>query len=367
MKIAIVGTRGIPSGYSGYEQFAEELGVRLARRGHDVSVYCRARLFPDRPSSYRGVKLIYLPSIETRTLSTYSALTVSVLHAAASDCEMILACNVASAPFCLVPKLIGKRVVINVDGLEWLRPKWGQLARRAFKLSARLARHTSHAVVTDATEMQHRYLDEFDARSVVIAYGAEIGRSENPEIVEAYGLEPERYLLTASRLVPDNNPDLIVEAFSRVNTDMPLAMAGGVPYASPFVEQLQRSADHRVRFLGHIDDSLHIRELHCNAYAYIHGHEYGGTNPALLKALGYGNCVLALDTAFNREVLAGGYGILYQKDAADLCRRIQAILEDPERRASMSQRAPDRIREAYTWGQITDQYEELFSSLVAER
>jgi glycosyltransferase involved in cell wall biosynthesis len=183
-------------------------------------------------------------------------------------------------------------------------------------------------------------------------------------VLEVYGLEPGEYLLTASRMVPDNNPELIIEGFASVSTNKVLAMAGGVPYASSFVERLHQVASDRVRFLGHIDNRLHIKELHCNAYAYVHGHEYGGTNPALLKALGYGNCVLALDTRFNREVLAGGYGILFQKDAADLCRLLQEIVDDQERRDAMSRRAPDRIREAYTWELITDQYERLFRSLT---
>ena len=364
MKIAILGTRGIPSGYSGYEQFAEELGVRLVERGHDVAVYCRAPLFEYQPPTYGGIRLVYLPSVETRSLSTYSAMAVASLHASFRDYDVILACNVASSPFCLLPKLGGKRIVINVDGLEWLRPKWGGLARRLFKFSARLSKRVADVLVTDAEAMRRRYAEEFGADSVFIAYGASIGASEHPEILAQYGLSPRNYLLTASRLVPDNNPDLIVEAFSGVRTDMVLAMAGGVPYSSPYVEGLKRMAGERVKLLGHIDNAEHIKELHCNAYAYVHGHEFGGTNPALLKALGFGNCVLALDTPFNREVLDGGYGILYHKDVEDLRRHLQAIVDDPGRQAAMAKRASDRIGEAYTWERITDQYEALFVSLA---
>jgi glycosyltransferase involved in cell wall biosynthesis len=312
---------------------------------------------------YRGIQLVYLPSVETRTLSTYSAMALASLHASFRDYDVVLACNVASSPFCLLPKLGAKRIVINVDGLEWLRPKWGALARRIFKLSARLSKHTGDVLVADAAEMRRVYAQEFGAASVVIAYGATIGVSERPEILAQYGLSPCNYLLTASRLVPDNNPDLIIEAFSGVETEMLLAMAGGVPYASPFVDGLKRRANERVRLLGHIDDADHVKELHCNAYAYVHGHEFGGTNPALLKALGFGNCVLALDTPFNREVLEGGYGILFRKDPDDLREQLQAIVDDPERRATMARRARDRISEAYTWEQIADEYEALFESL----
>jgi glycosyltransferase involved in cell wall biosynthesis len=360
MKIAILGTRGVPSGYSGYEEFAEQLGSRLIERGHEITVYCRASVFKERPPTYRGIKLVYLPSIETKQLSTYSAAAVSMLHVLSCDYDALLVCNVANSPFCLLPKLFGKRIAINVDGLEWLRPKWGTLAKCTFRFSAQIAKYTTSIIVTDAEAMRRRYLGEFGAESVAIAYGANIETSEHPEILEQYGVKPGGYFFIACRLVPDNNVDLILQAFSQVKTEKKFAVAGGVPYKSPYADRLKQVADGRALFLGHIDNWHHIKELHCNAYAYVHGHEFGGTNPTLLKALGFGNCVLALNTVFNRETLAGGYGILYEKDVEDLRHKMQAIVDEPERQAAMAQRAPDRIREAYTWEHITDQYEALF-------
>ncbi len=364
MKIAILGTRGVPSGYSGYEEFAEQIGYRLVERGHEVTVYCRAPMFKERPPAYRGIKLVYLPSIQTKQLSTYSAMAISALHVLFRDCDVILVCNVANSLFCLLPKLFGKRIAINVDGLEWLRPKWGALAQRMFKFSAQIAKYTTTVLVTDAEAMRQRYLEDFNADSIAIAYGANVETSEHPEILTQYGVKPGEYFLIASRLVPDNNADLVIEAFSKVKTDKKLAVAGGVPYESAFVERVKQMADERVIFFGHINNSRHIKELHCNAYAYVHGHEFGGTNPALLKALGFGNCILALNTPFNREVLAGGYGILFDKNPDDLRHKMQAIVDEPERQAAMAQRASDRIHEAYTWEHITDQYEALFEQMV---
>jgi glycosyltransferase involved in cell wall biosynthesis len=275
MKVAILGTRGTPSGYSGYEEFAEQIGCRLVERGHEVTVYCRAPMFKERPPTYRGIKLVYLPSIQTKHLSTYSAMALSVLHVLFHDYGVLFVCNVANSPFCLLPKLFGKRIAINVDGLEWLRPKWGTLAKRMFKFSAQIAKCTTNVLVTDAEAMRQRYLEEFNADSVAIAYGANIETSEHPEVLAQYGVKPGEYFLIASRLVPDNNADLIVEALSRVKTDKKLAVAGRVPYRSAFVERVRQVADERVLFLGHIDNSRHIKELHCNAYAYVHGHEFG--------------------------------------------------------------------------------------------
>jgi glycosyltransferase involved in cell wall biosynthesis len=219
-------------------------------------------------------------------------------------------------------------------------------------------------VVTDAREMQRIYQKEFGTPSVSIAYGANIESSAKPEVVWEYGLEPSQYYLIASRLVPENNADLIVEGFEQAHTSRVLAIAGNANYRSEFVERLKRRNSPRVRFLGHVSNPEHVKELHCNAYSYIHGHSLGGTNPALLKALGFGNCVLALNTAFNREVVQD-YGILFERDPMDLARKLQQIEDHPEQAAKYRLRAPERIRKAYTWEKITDQYEELFAQLAS--
>jgi glycosyltransferase involved in cell wall biosynthesis len=185
-------------------------------------------------------------------------------------------------------------------------------------------------------------------------------------IVRQYGLEPFNYYLIASRMVSENNPDLIVRAFEQLQTGKMLAVAGGVNYRSEFVRRLQQTRDPRIRFLGHVANPGHVKELHCNAYAYVHGHSLGGTNPSLLKALGYGNCILALNTAFNREVL-NGYGIMFERSLEDLRRQLQTVEDDPEMAAEFRRHAPERILESYTWDQITDQYEALFHKLSQGR
>ena len=165
-------------------------------------------------------------------------------------------------------------------------------------------------------------------------------------------------------MVPENNADLIVDAFNRIKTDKVLAIAGNANYKSDFVDRLKQMAGPRVKFLGHVGSVDHVRELHCNSYAYVHGHMLGGTNPALLKALGYGNMVLALNTPFNQEVVQN-YGILFDKDAEDLRAKLQYVEDHPKVASEYRRRAPDRIREAYTWEHIADQYEELFLELAA--
>jgi len=365
LRIALFGARGIPHTYSGTETFFGELAPRLATRGHEVIVYCRSSLFPERPSSYRGVRLIYRPSIETKNLSTPTHTLICSLDVLFRGVDIMLISNVANAPFCILPRLFGKKVALNVDGVEWKRSKWSAIGRRYFYSNAQIAgKICPDGIITDAIEMQRIYLEEFGTRSVCIAYGANIERSSDPDVVRHYGLEPFEYYLIASRLVPENNADLIVRGFERVRTNKLLAIAGDANYRSAFVDALKQTRDPRVRFLGHVGNSEHVKELHCNCYGYIHGHSVGGTNPALLKAFGYSNLVLALDTPFNRQVVEG-YGTLFKNDPDDLAAQLQRVDDDREMAARFRMRASQRILDQYTWDHITDQYEDYFYRLVA--
>lgn len=364
LRIALFGARGIPHTYSGTEAFFMELAPRLAERGHEVLVYCRSSLFPERTPLWKGVRLIYLPSIETKSLSTPSHTALCVLDVLRRNVDVMLVTNVSNAFHCAIPRLFGKKVALNVDGVEWKRAKWSRLGRKYFYLNARMAgKIVGPGIITDAVEMQRIYLEEFRTASACIAYGANIENSVNTEAIRRYGLEKREYHLIASRLVPENNADMIVEGFMRTKSAKKLVIAGDANYKSEFVDKLRANADSRVVFLGHVGSVKDIRDLHCGCYSYIHGHSMGGTNPALLKALGYSNCILAFNTPFNSEVL-GRYGILFAT-AEDLAAKIALIESDQELAQSYRDGAANRIREAYTWDHITDQYEDCLLRLAA--
>jgi glycosyltransferase involved in cell wall biosynthesis len=364
LRIAIFGGRGIPSTYSGTETFFIELAPRLVARGHEVIVYCRKALFKERPSEYEGVRLIYLPSIETKNLGTFTHTLACMIDVLRRNVDAMLVTNVANAFHCVIPRLFGQNCAINVDGIEWERGKWGRLGKAYFYFNAKMAgKILPKGIITDAYAMRKLYLEKFNTPSACIAYGGNVEASSDPQTVRKYGLKPNDYYLIASRLVPENNAALIVEGFNRAPTRRVLAIAGDANYHSPFVSELKRRSGDRVRFLGHVDSIEHIKELHCNSYAYIHGHMMGGTNPALLKALGYGNCILAHDNPFNAEVL-GDYGLLF-KDAAELAEKIDLIEQKPEVAQCYRLRAPERIRTVYDWEKIADQYTELFYQLAA--
>jgi glycosyltransferase involved in cell wall biosynthesis len=365
LRIAICGGRGIPHSYSGTEALVGQLAPRLAARGHEMIVYCRRSLFHERPAFYQGVRLIYLPSIETKVLGSPTHTLLCAFDVLFRKVDIVLVMNIVNGLHCAVFRALGQQCAIMVDGQDWKRGKWGRFARSYFYWCAKhIGKICPRGVITDAMGMQQIYLDEFGTTSACIASGTDIQLSIKPEIVSKYGLEPFKYYLIASRLVPENNADLILKAFERVRTERLLAIAGTANYKSKFVERLKETKDPRVRFLGHIDEPEHMKELHCNTYAYVHGHSLGGVNPALLKALGCGNCVLALNTPFNLEPLQN-YGIPFEDNVDDLARKLQEIENDPDRASEYRRRAPERIREAYSWETITNQYEEFFLRLVA--
>jgi glycosyltransferase involved in cell wall biosynthesis len=278
--------------------------------------------------------------------------------------DAMLVTNVANSLHCIIPRLFRQNCAINVDGIEWKRGKWGRLGKWYFHSNARMCgRILPRGIITDAYAMRKLYLEEFHTPSACITYGGNIECSTHPEIVRQYALEPGEYYLIASRLVPENNAAMIVEGFQKSASKKVLAIAGDANYRSDFIDGLRARAGEQVRFLGHVDSIEHIKELHCNCYAYIHGHMMGGTNPALLKALGFGNCILAHKNPFNAEVV-GDYGLLFA-DAAELAEKIRLIEEKTSLAEDYRKRAPDRIRKVYNWERIVDQYEELFYQLAA--
>ena len=373
MRIRVFGIRGLPSTYSGLETIMSELAPRWVQAGHEVIVYCRKYLFNERPSVWKGVKLVYLPSVEHKMFSTLSHSFLATLHASVHPLDIVLVWNAANGPFGWMLRLAGKRAVINVDGLEWLRPKWQGVGGIYFKWAAKMATRAFPLVITDASEMKRVYLKAFGVETTYIAYGASIEPSEHPEVLEQYGLTPRSYYLIASRLVPDNNADLIIRAFVASNSQREIAIAGGANYRGNMQEQaflnnLKTIAKNRVRFLGHIDSLDHIKELHHHCFAYIHGHQFGGINPSLLKALGFSNCILALNTPFNSEVLAGGrYGILFEKDVTDLKTKIDDLEAHPEQAELFRRRATKPIRDRFNWDVIAGQYLAVFKEAQKRR
>jgi glycosyltransferase involved in cell wall biosynthesis len=359
MRIAILGTRGIPASYGGFETFAEHLARRLVLRGHDVTVYCRAHYVSPRQLEYHGVKLKVLPTIRHKYFDTVVHTFLSAIHAVSGRFDAALICNCANAPFSPILRLTRTPVAINVDGLEHKRKKWGSLARRYYRFAEYLSTLLPNEIVTDAQVIQDYYLARHNAPSTMIAYGSEVERRPDREAVRRWRVEPNRYVLYVSRLEPENNAHLVIEAFKKVRTAYRLLIVGDAPYAEQYINSLKAQArgDKRIIFTGFVFGQDY-RALQQNAYCYVHATEVGGTHPALLEAMGYGNCVLTLATPENMEVV-GDAGVPYI-DEYDLTAKLQRVLRDGSLVQAYRNRAQQRVQTHYDWDGVVDQYEQLF-------
>ncbi len=353
--------------FTGFETGFGEIAPRLASMGHDVVMYCRRGSFPPdmRVPEYKGVRLVYVPSPGGKNFSGVIATFFAVLHAlTVGRYQIFFFVNVGMGHHAALCRLFGNKVVMNVNGLDWTRAKWGPVARWYFRSAAHSAVKFCSELVTDADAMKEFYRERFAKDTTMIAYGAYIETSANPDLIRQYGVEPGEYYLIASRLIPENHADMIAQAFLDSGSSKKLLIAGGANYDSPFHRTLRAMSGEKILLAGHIDDQEVIRELHCNCFAYLHGHSVGGTNPSLLKAMGYGNCILALDTLFNREVLAEG-GIFFPRDAEVLAGQIREIEGDPKRVESLRRMGPERIRSNYSWEKIAGQYDAMFREVAA--
>jgi glycosyltransferase involved in cell wall biosynthesis len=361
MRIAIAGTRGIPANYGGFETFAEELSTRLAARGHDVAVYCRSR-YPD--ELYRGVRLIYLPAIRHKYFETLAHAFISTLHLLAHPVDAALYCNGANAVFTIFPRIFGRPVALNVDGIERTRKKWNRLAKVWYLASEYLATFCPTVVVTDARTIRDYYRERYGKESVFIPYGAETGRIPGAETLAGLGLEPGRYFLYVSRLEPENRALEVREAFEKTNTAMKLALVGNAPYAREYIRRVLDTRDERIVIPGAIYGQGY-RELGSHCFAYIHATEVGGTHPALIEAMGRGALVLYRNTPENQEV-AGGVGIPFEPE--ELTSKMEQALAMPEEeRAALREKAMARVRERYSWDAVTDAYERLLRQIAEPR
>lgn len=365
MKIAIIGSRGYPYVYSGYETFVKELSERLVKQNIEVTVYCHKNLFMEFPAEVNGINLVYIKTIEKKSLSQFVHSFQSIVHACFSSYDIILVVNSANGPFGLITKLFRKKTAINVDGLEWLRPKWKGLGAKYFYFASKLATKLFDEIVNDSFAMADFYKKEFGVDSTVIAYGANIRYSKNPSLIKKWNLNANNYYLIVGRLIPDNNADIIIREFSKSNSKKKLVVVGDVPYQDEYAEKIKCINDTRIIFTGYITDQNELAELYHNCYAYFHGHEFGGTNPTMLKAMAYGCAVIALDTPFTREMCDNEKHVIYfSKEKGKLKSIIESVEHDDSLIRRLRETSRERIVQNYTWEKITDQYIELFEKLI---
>jgi glycosyltransferase involved in cell wall biosynthesis len=365
MSIAMVGTRGVPARYGGFETAVEEIGQRLVDGGHRVVVYCRnVPGAPEQsPAEHLGMELVHLPAARKRSLETLSHTALSVAHLVAHRTDAAFVFNAANAP--LLPVLRAARIPVatHVDGLEWRRAKWGGAGRRYYRAAESLAVRWSDALIADAQGIADYYRDAFEAPTTLLTYGAPI-IDPGSDLLAGLGLEPGGYHLAVARFEPENHVDVIVDGYSRSSARKPLIVVGSAPYADGYTRRVHALADERVRFLGGVWDQDLLDQLYANCATYLHGHSVGGTNPSLLRAIGAGAAVTAFDVSFNREVIADAGRFFSTAD--DVARQVAAVEADP----AGTRRAGRRARELalrYDWNAVAAGYEELAATLASRR
>ena len=360
----MIGTRGVPAKYGGFETAVEEVGRRLVARGHAVTVYCRATAGPQ-PSEHLGMKLVHLPAVRKKSLETLSHTAVSAAHALLSERQDVaLVFNAANAPFLPLLKARGVPVATHMDGLEWQRSKWGGAGRTYYRGAESVAVRYSNALIADAQGIVDYYQDQFRAQTVLIPYGAPILRGPATDRLAALGVEPGRFHVLVARFEPENHVARAIAGYLRSRAALPLLVVGSAPYADDYTARIRALADRdpRVRLVGAVWDQEQLDQLYAHALTYVHGHSVGGTNPSLLRAIGAATAPLAYDVVFNREVL--GDDGRYWSEPDQLARLLEQAETEPGQVRLRGVRLQEHAERCYRWDDVADRYERLCLDLV---
>jgi glycosyltransferase involved in cell wall biosynthesis len=363
VNVAILGTRGIPASYSGFETAVEQITSRLAARGHTVTVYCRPHVVDRSIRSWKGARLVHLPTLRNKYLDTFVHTLLSSLHAARRvRPDVALFFIAGNSPLCLITRATGIPTLINVDGLDSDRRKWNRFAKMYLRAAERLAPRMATRAITDSHAVAHIYEQRYGRQIGVVPYGAEVPEQVRSDVLEHLGLEPRRYVLFVGRLEPENNPHLLVEAWARIPSSisrgMKLVVVGGAPYASDYINRVRRAADPRVLFPGYIFGPGYW-QLQRNAYLFCAPTEVGGTHPVILESLAAGNCVLVNDYRPNAETV-GEAGVYFSgaDGVPDLARKLERLLREPDTVEEYRARALERAK-LYSWDAVATAYEQL--------
>lgn len=361
MRIAFLGIRGVPANYGGFETFVEQLGSRLVASGHEVTVYGRDRSVDPALREYLGMRIVRLPAPRAKYLETVIHTLFAAFHALSRRYDVVYVCNSANVPAVAILLAGRNRVVLNVDGLEWQRAKWNRVGKAYYRACAWTAAHLPAHIVTDAQVIRAYYRDTYGRETRYFPYGSDLEPVPDDGTLGRLGLEPRRYVLYVSRLEPENNAHIVIDAYARVGGDLPLVIVGDAPYAAEYIARLHGTSDPRVRFVGAVyGTAYHVLRSH--PALYVQATEVGGTHPALVEAMGAGNAIIANDVPEHREAL--GDAGRYYRGAAELAAAIQAVLESPEEADALRRKAHRRATELYSWETVASDYERWLRDLV---
>jgi glycosyltransferase involved in cell wall biosynthesis len=354
MRVAFIGTRGVPASYSGFETCVEQVGRRMVERGHEVIVYCRTSHYQERPAEYRGMRLRYVPALKQKHLETVTHTALSALRLPSGTA--IVCMGVGNAPVVRFLETRGRRVVFNVDGTDWQRKKWGRVAKWYLRTSESMAAHGRSLIIADARAMAVYYRNTYDRETELVAYGADPPADTGTDALERFGLESNGYLLYVGRLVPENAPGDYLEGVRLAGIDAPAVVVGDATYAGEYKRILRSAAPPNALFTGYQFGSAY-QQLSAHAGVFVLAATVGGTHPVLVEQMAAGNTILARETDSNREVL--GDAGLYWNSPAELAELLKVVWPDASRRKQLADCARERALERYDWEEVTSRYLEL--------
>lgn len=363
--VAILGSRGYPSYYGGFETAVRELAPFLAERGWDVTVYGReGETTPDDPNRNHEVKSVNTGGLSSKSLSTLSHGLTSALSTRQLKPDVALVVNVANGFFLPLMEKAGIPTVVNVDGIEWERAKWGGLAKTVFRKGADFTAKHASEIIVDAKAIGDRWRDGFGVEGHFIPYGG-VDDGELPYHEE---FPRGEYLLYVARFVPENSFDVFLEAATEVAEVAPVVIVGSSGFGDEADERVKELAESNpnIHWLGHIRDNSRLHALWQNCGAYFHGHSVGGTNPALVQAMMCGAPTIARDTVYSREVLAEN-AIFVEPETASIVAAARDLLADPTRAKELSTGARVRALETYSWKVVCEAYEKVLVKAIEAR
>jgi len=364
MKIAYIALKGMPLG-GGIEKYTEELGSRLVKRGHEVLVYCSTH-YNTTPGRYKGMQIRLLPSINTKSWQKLSLTLLSSLHQFLErEIDIVHYHAVGPSLFAFMPRLMGRKTVVQIHGLEWKRAKWGVLAKTFFKLNDYSAMYFPNKITAVSQVLKQHYEKRFGREVVYIPTGVNRVERKSPKKMGMLGLQRDGYIFFASRLVAEKGAHYLIDAFNELDTGLKLVIAGDAQHEERYKALLLDKARHNrdIIFTGFIQGEL-LEELFSNALIFVQPSEIEGLPISLLEAMSYGNCCLASDIPENREALDGCGYFFKNKDYRDLKRMLQLLLESPSLIEEKRRIAPFYVQERYSWDKIADQFELLYQDLL---
>ncbi|MEM6702218.1 MAG: glycosyltransferase family 4 protein [Acidobacteriota bacterium] len=362
ISVAFIGARGVIGTYSGIETYYEEVGSRLAAKGHRVTAYCRKHFTPD-VREHRGIAVRRLPSLTTKHGETISHSILSTLDALFRGYDIVQFHAIGSAPLALLPRLFGTKTVVSVRGLDWQRAKWGFVARKALQFgelaSARCP--TATAVVSETLRDHYR---KRHGRTPTVIQNAVLRAEPRPaDKLFDYGLEPGKFILFAGRISPEKQVDRLIEAAKPLLGDVKLAIAGGSSYSDDYIAKVRELADDNVVFLGQVDHET-VYELYCNCLTFVLPSVMEGLSIALLEAVSFGTCIVTTDIPENREVV-GDAGLYFDVGSTEELReRLSQLIENPSLAESLRSAARERAALQLDWDDVAELTEAFYRKLL---